>query len=122
MAYKSFDINGSIVDNAGIITLKDLSTSYYDYYSGLGRTAPPKEEKDSIEWLGDPVKLKPMSFETKEYLQNMIENIEIATLPEYGLTKVITEEIENYIWGDTESIDEAYNKTIDRFVELGYTE
>ncbi|MBQ7016339.1 MAG: hypothetical protein IJN10_05230 [Firmicutes bacterium] len=103
-------------------TLTDLSSSYYDYYPALGRTAPPKGEEDSIEWLGDSIQLKPMSSETKEYLQYMIDHIEVATLPEYGLNKVITEEIQNYLWGDTESIDEAYQNTIARLVELGYTE
>ncbi len=103
-------------------TLADLSSSYYEYYPMLGRISPPKGEVEGVEWLDEPVRLKPMTPETKEYLQNMIDSIEVATLPQYGLTGIITEEIEDYLWGDTESIDEAYNKTIERFVELGYTE
>lgn len=103
-------------------TLSDLSSSYYDYYPSLGRVSPPKGETVGVEWLGEPIKLVPMTAETKEYMEYMIHHIEVAKLPEFGLNNVITEEIEEYLWGDTETINEAYNNTIQRFVELGYHE
>ena len=102
-------------------TLSDFTTSYYDYYPMLGRISPPKDNVDSVEWLDDPIQLKPMSAETKEYLQYMIEHIEVATLPEFGLNAIITEEIQNYLWGDTENIEDAYQNTLASLQYLGYS-
>lgn len=103
-------------------TLSDFTISYYDYYPMLGRISPEKGSVDSTEWLDDPIKLKPMSIETKEYLEYMIDQVEVAILPEFGLNTIITEEIQNYLWGDTDNIEEAYKNTIQRFAELGYNE
>lgn len=51
----------------------------------------------------------------------MIDNIGVARLPERGLNGVITEEIGAYIYGDTDTIDEAYNKALQRLQQYDFS-
>ncbi len=51
----------------------------------------------------------------------MIDNIGVARLPEFGVNRVITEEIGAYIYGDTDTIDEAYDKTLQRLKQYDFS-
>ena len=64
--------------------------------------------------------MQAMSEETKEYLLNMVDHIGVASLPEGQLDVIMIEEIGEYIWGDVETVEEAYSNTLQRFAELGY--
>lgn len=107
-------VNRAIIEE----TMNDLASTYYEYYPALGlRDRSVELGHDDY---GDSYQIKPMSSETKEYLLYMIDHIGSANLPEFELTMIITEEIEKYLWGDTETIEDAYDNVIKRFAELGY--
>ena len=100
-------------------TLDELNTSYYDFYSQIGT---PAALGLGVNELFPPVRLQPMSDEAKDYMNYLVDHIETANLPEFELYLIVTEEIEDYIWGSTESVDAAYNKVMNRFTDLGYNE
>lgn len=108
-------VNRQVIDD----TLDELNTSYYDFYSQIGT---PAAVGLGVSELLPPVRLQPMSDETKDYMNYLVDHIETANLPEFELYLIVTEEIEDYIWGSTESVDAAYNKVINRFTDLGYIE
>ena len=110
-----FETNKEVIEE----TLDELNTSYYDFYSQIGT---PAALGLGVYELFPPVRLQPMSDETKDYMNYLVDHIETANLPEFELYLIVTEEIEDYIWGSTESVDAAYNKVMNRFTDLGYNE
>ncbi len=64
--------------------------------------------------------VRALSEETKEYLLNMVEDIGVANLVEGKLDAIVIEEIGKYIWGDVDTVEEAYMNTMQRLVGIGY--
>ncbi|MBQ7015635.1 MAG: extracellular solute-binding protein [Firmicutes bacterium] len=115
-------------------TLDDLSGSKYKLNLAIAEAPPiempeadiPNMEAEGYEannWYGDEgYMMNPLSEESKQYLISMINHIGTANLPEFSLEKIMIDEIGEYIWGDTDTIEEAYDNTIKQFVERGYIE
>ena len=78
------------------------------------------EESQAEKWYGDGYAIKPLSQDTADYLLYMIDHIETANLPEYQLAKAVRKEMEEYIWGDTETMEQAYENAISVLEDMGY--
>lgn len=95
-------------------TFDDLTSTYFDFYPAMGNF-PPEDVPEGQDWLGDAYTIQPMTSATRDYLQSMIDHIGAVSLPNRERWKIIQEEIERYIYGDVNTLDEAYANVQDRF-------
>ncbi len=91
-----------------------FTSTYYDYY---GLQMPDMEDK--IE-MGAEYQVKPMSNETSEYLQYMVENIDHVVLPHSDEFKIIQNAVEKYIFDYDFTLDDAYDMAVSN-LELYYS-
>jgi len=99
--------------------INEFTSIYYELYPNLG-TFPPEDEPEGVNWLDESYQITPLSDNTKEYLNYMIDNISGAKLPEGILNEVLTIEIENYIFGYTETLDQAYDNVSQQLKQLEF--
>ena len=100
--------------------IEEFSSLYYEFFPELGKF-PPEDELKGVNWLVDSYQLTPMSKKTGEYLMYLLDNISCAKLPEGTLNEIISEEIGQFIYGNTETLEQAYENVIDRLLILGFT-
>lgn len=113
-------------------TLEELAMTNFSLRLRVAGIEPPQiSEKDLMNHDEEAQKaidiyneesylMQAMSEETKEYLMNMVDHIGVASLPEGQLDVIIIEEMGEYIWGEVETVEEAYMNTLQRFVEMEY--
>lgn len=113
------------------IMLNQATSIQYMFYPEIAHGLPPKnkepqfismltEEAQAKKWYGDGYAIRPLSQESADYLLNMIDHIETANLPEYQLVEAVRKEMEEYIWGDTETMEQAYENAINLLEDMGY--
>lgn len=113
--YYDLSVNREQID----VSLKQLCQSSIEFYTMQGNfplEMVPEEELDM--WLGDKYVIHPMSEETKEYLLSLIDQIGGATLPDSAAQNIIWTEIQNYIFGKTDTLDMAYEEAMHKLNEL----
>lgn len=93
-------------------TFDALTGTEFDFYPAQGKF-PPEDVPEGQDWLGDCYTIKPMSKETSLYLQDMIEHIGVTTLPQGLARQVVRREAERYIYGDVDSMEEAYQNAVE---------
>ncbi len=131
--YKHFmHLDLSVNRQVLIDTLDELSTTNFSLQLRVGGTPPPEISEEDLMKNDEEVQkildiyheesyfMQALSEESKDYLLNMVEHIGVASLPEGRLDGIIIEEIGRYIWEDVDTIEEAYNNSIQRLVEMGY--
>lgn len=121
-------VNRQMLNN----TLDDLANTKYRLDLAATQIPQMKQFESSIvnteseEYepndLSDEYTIQPISAETKQYLLDMVDQIGVACLPDGKLDLIVFNEIGEYIWGGTDSIEEAYDNTIKQFIERGYIE
>ena len=99
--------------------IEEFSSLYYELYPNLGKF-PPEDQPEGVNWFEDPYKITPLSENSKEYLIYLLDNISCAKLPEGLLNEIITIEIEEYIYGDTETLEQAYENVSQQLLLLGF--
>ena len=104
-----FSVNKSNINS----TLDFMVNTYYELYPALGNFSPEREPEDA-DWLGDSYQIKPMSQESADYICNMVDNIGVARLPEFMLNDIVPKEIASYIYGNTDTKEQAYQKALQR--------
>lgn len=113
------------------IMLNQATSIQYMFYPEIAHGLPPKnnepqfismltEEAQAKKWYGDGYAIRPLSQESADYLLNMINHIETANLPEYQLVEAVRKEMEEYIWGDTETMEQAYENAVSLLEDMGY--
>ncbi len=131
--YKHFmHLDLSVNRQVLIDTLDELSTTNFSLQLRVGGTPAPEISEEDLMNNDEEVQrildiyheesyfMQALSEEAKAYLLNMVEHIGVASLPEGQLDGIIIEEIGRYIWGDVDTIENAYHNTIQRFIEMGY--
>ena len=99
--------------------IQELTSLVYELYPSIG-TFSPEKEPEGADWLGESYQIAPLSEDMAEYLIYLLEHIECAKLPEGTLNEIISLEIENYIFGNTNTVEEAYIKASQQLELLGY--
>ncbi len=95
-------------------TFDYFTSTHYDYYS-----FQMPDMTEMIE-MGAEYQIKPMSQETSEYLQNMVENIGRVVLPNSDEFRIIKNAIEKYVYAGGITLDEAYELAVSN-LELYYS-
>ncbi len=95
-------------------TFEYFTSTHYDYYS-----FQMPDSAETIE-MGAAYQIKPMSEETSEYLQGMVENIDRVVLPSADEFRIIQNAIEKYMYAGGITLDEAYEVAVSN-LELYYS-
>lgn len=88
-----------------------LTSTTTEFYPMQG-TFPPEMVPEGEDWLGSPYVIKPMSEATKAQLMDMIDRIGCGLLPDQEIRTIMLNEIQQHIWGDTDTLDAAYEQAI----------
>lgn len=107
--FMHFDV--SVNRNITNETLDDLCETQYEFYPALGNF-PPDRVPEGEDWIGDAYTIQPMTKESREYMEHMLTHIDRALLPEWELHRCMTRAIENYIFGQADSLDAAYQQAV----------
>lgn len=108
--FMHFDI--SVNRNTTNEMLDDLCETQYEFYPMMGNF-PPDRVPEGENWLGDAYTIKPMTSETRGKLEDILSHIDKALLPEWQLHCCMTREIEEYIFGQTDSLETAYQQALE---------
>lgn len=95
------------------ISLNQLRQTSTEFYPAQGDYPPdivPEGEEEL--WLGEKYIIKPMTEKTSNYLLDLVNNIGDATLPDNAARNAVFTELQKYVYGETETIDEAYNNAV----------
>lgn len=108
--FMHFDL--SVNRNVTKETLDELCETSYEFYPAEGNF-PPEGAYEDEKWKGEAYTIRPMTKQTREYLENMMAHIDKALLPEWRLHRCMTKEIEEYIFGQTDSLEVAYQNAFE---------
>ena len=87
--------------------LEQYTQTSFDYSPALGNF-PPEAEPEPGTWSSNRYLIQPMSEETAQTLRDMIDHIEASQLPNGKARRHVREQAERYIYGDLDSIEQAY--------------
>lgn len=93
-------------------TFSEFTNTQFEFYPAQGQF-PPDDVPEGQDWLGESYTIQPMSEQTSLYLQNMIDKVGIAILPQAIPQQMVQNEIARYIYGDIDSMENAYQNAID---------
>ena len=95
-------------------TFDYFTSTHYDYYA-----FQMPDPAETIE-MGAEYQIKPMSEETSQYLQDMVENIDRVVLPNADEFRILQNAVEKYIYDYDFTLDAAYDLAVSN-LELYYS-